>query len=298
MIEASEPAICCASLITLAMASSRYTRSRESLATAASTAAISSGSGGSGMYSLAPAWMAATAARGLLSMPQATIGTWMCSASSFCTSSRMSIATSTMSMSAPRPERSTASAWVMCSAWVTVAPLSIAILVAVVSWPLSVPTIRRRMVLLLFQFAHDLVRKPVPVFRDRALIIFRFDDFGHRHAELVFDENDFAAGHQAVVDVDVDRLADLTVEFKHGAGSDLEQVADLHARTAENGRDLHRNVVDGFEVGGRAIDMAFAAGRNLNDVGRRQRGACLHFEIGEWHLAVIVTHIRSPEAQF
>src|SRR5579859_7018373 len=48
-------------------------RSRESLATAASTAAINSGSGGSGIYSLAPAWIAATAARASEEMPQATI---------------------------------------------------------------------------------------------------------------------------------------------------------------------------------------------------------------------------------
>ena len=40
------------------------------------------------MYSLAPAWIAATAARALFSMPQATIGTWMCSSSSFATRSR------------------------------------------------------------------------------------------------------------------------------------------------------------------------------------------------------------------
>ena len=63
----------------------------------------------------------------------------------------MSSATSTISRSAPLPERSTASAWSMRSAWVTAAPLSIAILVAVVSWPLSVPTIRRRMVLPVFR---------------------------------------------------------------------------------------------------------------------------------------------------
>ena len=34
------------------------------------------------MYSLAPAWMAATAARASVAVPQATIGAWMCSASS------------------------------------------------------------------------------------------------------------------------------------------------------------------------------------------------------------------------
>ena len=51
-----------------------------SSATAASTAAISSASGGSGMYSLAPARMARTAAAVSVPTPQATTGTWMRSA--------------------------------------------------------------------------------------------------------------------------------------------------------------------------------------------------------------------------
>src|SRR4051812_32416493 len=139
------------------------------------------------MYSLAPAWIAATAARALFSMPQATIGTWMCSISSFSTRERMSTATSTISRSAPLPERSTASACSIDSAWVTDAPRSMAILVAVVSWPLSVPTMRSRI----------------------GLVPFGLDDFRHRHAELFLDQHHFAAGDQAVVDVDVDRLADL-----------------------------------------------------------------------------------------
>jgi hypothetical protein len=77
-----------------------------SSATAASTAAISSGSGGSGMYSLAPAWMAATAARASVSTPQATIGTRMCSASSRAIRSRMSSDFDHQQVGA-RPERST-----------------------------------------------------------------------------------------------------------------------------------------------------------------------------------------------
>jgi hypothetical protein len=73
--EASEPAICCASLHDLGHGFVAEDESRWSSATAASTAAISSGSGGSGMYSLAPARMASTA-RGIgWSMPQATTGT-------------------------------------------------------------------------------------------------------------------------------------------------------------------------------------------------------------------------------
>ena len=68
--------------------SSRQISSRASSATAAITAAISSASGGSGMYSLAPARMALTAARALVSVPQATTGTWMRSASSAAISPR------------------------------------------------------------------------------------------------------------------------------------------------------------------------------------------------------------------
>src|SRR5580704_10326941 len=152
------------------------------------------------MYSLAPAWMAATAARASLLVPQATIGTWMCSASRRCTRSRMSSATSAMIRSAPRPERSTASAWPTESAWVTVAPLSIASLVAVVSWPLRVPTIRRRMVSSLswpcrafFDYgwaplAHSLTRSLLT-----RSITLRLDDFRHGHAELLLDQHDLAA---------------------------------------------------------------------------------------------------------
>src|SRR5205814_1157055 len=122
-------------------------------------------------------------------MPQATIGTWMCSASSRITRSRMSIATSTSSRSAPLPPRSTAMAWVLVSAWVTAAPLSMAILVAVVSWPLRVPTIRRRI-------------EVFPYFscKATALRALGLDDFRHGDAKLVFDQHDFAAGDEAVVD--------------------------------------------------------------------------------------------------
>src|SRR5205814_56042 len=143
-------------------------------------------------------------------------------------------ATSTINRSAPLPERSTASACSTDSAWVTEAPRSIAILVAVVSWPLSVPTIRSRM------------GSP------SVLALLGLDDFGHRHAELVFDQHDFAAGHQTVVDVDVDGFADLAVELQHGARPEPKQIADVHAGASEHGRDLHRDVEHRFEVLGRA----------------------------------------------
>src|SRR5471030_2468901 len=207
--------------------------SRLSLATAARTAAIRSGSGGSGMYSLAPAWIARTAARASLVTPQATIGTWMRSASSRSTRSRMSRLTSTNKRSAPRPERSTASACSLLSAWVTDAPLSIAILLASVSWPPKVPMIKRRMFLF-------------------PLVLLGLDYFGHRYAELVFHQHDFAACHQPVIDVDIDGLTDLAVELKHRAGAELEQFADINAGAAEHGRHLHRHVEQRFQIGGAA----------------------------------------------
>jgi hypothetical protein len=60
-----------------------------------------------------------------------------------------------------------------------------------------------------------------------ALVSFSLDNFRHGHAELVLDENDFAPSDLTVVDVNVDRLADLAVEFEHGAGAELEQFADF-----------------------------------------------------------------------
>src|SRR3977135_1237439 len=220
-------------------------RSRESLARAAGTAAISSGSGGSGMYSLAPAWIAATAARASWEIPQATIGTWMCSASSRITRSRMSSPTSTKRRSAPLPPRNTAIACSLPSAWVTEAPLSIAILVAVVSWPFSVPTMRSRMLISCSSVRARYAR----IAEKRASAAFRLDDFRHGHAKLVFHQNHLSARHQPVVDIDVDGFADAAVEFEHGAGAELQELADVHLGAAERRRALHRHVEHRLEIG-------------------------------------------------
>src|SRR5476649_2874270 len=154
----------------------------------------------------------------------------MCSASIRITRSRMSRATSTSNRSAPLPPRNTRIACSWSSAWVTEAPLSMAILVAVVSWPFSVPTIRSRMLV-----SCSSVRAPQARYRQRASGAFRLDDFRHGDAELVFDQNDFATRYQPVVDIDVDRLADAAVELKHGTGPELQQFADIHLGTAEHG---------------------------------------------------------------
>src|ERR1700722_7918393 len=258
--------------------------SRKSLATAASTAAINSGSGGSGMYSLAPAWIAATAARASLEMPHATIGTWMCSASSRITRSRMSSPTSTSSRSAPLPPRSTRMACSWSSAWVTEAPLSMAILVAVVSWPFSVPTMRSRMVI----SCSSIGAGDAP-YRQKGLGAFRLDDFRHGHAELVFHQNHLAARHQAVIDIDVDGFADAAVEFEHGAGPQSQEFADVHLRAAEHGRDLHRHVEYCLQVGGNARCLFVLVIGHVID--RRRVGGV---EIGKRNLCVGVTHDLGP----
>src|SRR3979409_1388128 len=160
--------------------------------------------------------MAATAAPASLAMPQATMGTWMCSASSRITKSRIASATSTSRRSAPLPPRSTRIACSLSSAWVTEAPLSMAILVAVVSWPFNVPTMRSRMVFSCQSFRAMSARRWLKVSG-----AFRLDDFRHGHAELVFHQNHFAARHQAVIDIDIDGFADAAVELQYGAGTEL-----------------------------------------------------------------------------
>src|SRR5215470_1282180 len=160
--------------------------------------------------------MAATAARASFWVPQATIGTCMRSASSRKTRLRISMTTSTIRRSAPLPERNTA----------------MAILVAAVSCPLRVPTISSRISCL-----HYLSIAASP-----ALGAIRFDDFRHGHAELLFDQHDFAARDQPVVHIDVDRLADTPIELQHCTRGEIKKVSDVHPGAPQHCRDLHRNV--------------------------------------------------------
>src|ERR1700740_1518218 len=132
-----------------------------------------------------------------------------------------------------------------------------AILVAVVSWPFNVPTMRRRML-----FSSTSSRRPrrgflypmsfLPQYALQSLRAFRVDDFRHGDAELVLHQHHLAARHQAVVDINVDGLADPAVELEHGAGPEFKQIGALHLRAAEHGRDLHRHVEDRLEIGGNA----------------------------------------------
>src|SRR6185503_2140030 len=165
---------------------------------------MSSASGGSGIYSLAPARMALTAAAALVSVPQATTGMWMRSASSAAMSPGMSTITSTSSRSAPRPERRLDKAMSMLAAWATLAPPCIASLVASESCPSRAPMIKSLM----------------------TVSLSCFDDFGHGDAKAVLDEDDFAAGDEPFVDEDFDRFADLAVEFDDGADVHLQEIGD------------------------------------------------------------------------
>src|SRR5262249_35174330 len=124
-----------------------------------------------------------------------------------------------------------------------------------------------------------------------ALVVIRLDDFRHGHPELVLDKYYLAAGNQPIVDVDVDRLPDLAVEFEHRAGSELEQVADFHVCAAQHGRNLNWNVEHGFEVGCAAIDGLAIGGRERPRVLHDLHVAAV-FEVWKRYLCVVVTHCR------
>ena len=126
-----------------------------------------------------------------------------------------------------------------------------------------------------------------------AQFFFGLDDFGHGHAELVLDQHHFAAGHQPVVDVDVDRFADLAVELQHAAGPEPEQLADVHAGAAQHRRNLHRHVEHRFEIGRRAV-RRFVGLRQRRRIDRRRGGAVL--QIGQRNLAVVTHAEISPRS--
>ena len=126
------------------MHSSVWMNSECSSATAVSTAPIRSASGGSGMYSLAPALIARTAAWVSLPTPQATTGTAMRSDARLEIKVARSSWTSANTKSAPRPERKKSSPASMVSTWLTLAPRLIAIWLAAPTCPSKVPMMSKR----------------------------------------------------------------------------------------------------------------------------------------------------------
>ena len=92
--------------------------------------------------------------------------------------------------------------------------------------------------------------------------------------EAVVDDHHLAARDQAVVDQDVDRLADLAVELDHRAAAEPQQLADRHGGLAEHRRELHRDVVDRAEVVAAAAPPAAGGARRQASAGVR-RPACL-----------------------
>src|SRR5690606_5760196 len=101
----------------------------------------------------------------------------------------ISMTTSTSSRSAPRPARRLARAISTDGAWATLAPPSIAILVAVLSWPSSAPIMSRRILASLLWL----------------------DDFGHGLAELAVYPRDLAACDVLLSDDYFYRFADRAI---------------------------------------------------------------------------------------
>src|SRR3546814_840076 len=73
---------------------------------------------------------------------------------------------------------------------------------------------------------------PLPVSLLAAAAI-GLDDLRHGDAEVLLHHDHLTTGDQPVVHVDVDRLADLAVEFDDGAAAELQELADLHVGLAE-----------------------------------------------------------------
>src|SRR5579864_1983197 len=97
---------------------------------------------------------------------------------------------------------------------------------------------------------------------------------------MLVDDDDFTARHEPVVNVDVDRFADLAVELNDRAAAQLQQLTDLHIGATEHGRDLNRNVVNRFEIAG-ALRARFGLGR------------CFAFQLIERNVR-FVGHALSP----
>ena len=128
------------------IAGSWYKSVLDSSVTASRTAAISSGSGGRGTYSLAPARIAETAESASVPTPHATTVVPKRSDANESTNALISSATSTMTRSAPWPARNAVSAASMSGTWATFAPRLMAILLAAPTCPSRAPIINNRMV--------------------------------------------------------------------------------------------------------------------------------------------------------
>ena len=70
------------------------------------------------------------------------------------------------------------------------------------------------------------------------------DDFSHRDAKALIDHHNLAARDEAVVDIDVDRFADLAVQFKHRAAREAQQRGNVDIGLAEHCLDVNRDVED------------------------------------------------------
>jgi len=185
-------------------------RVAESLATAASTAAINSGSGGSGMYSLAPAWIAATAARASLEMPQPRSAHGCARPRAASPDRGYRGRTSTSIRSAPLPPRSTAMACSVVSAWVHRSAVVHRDLGGRGELALQCANDEKPHHNLLFVCSRRLC-----ACRQKTFVAFRLDDFRHGPRQSLSSTSTTSPrATSRLFDVNVDRFADATVEFE------------------------------------------------------------------------------------
>jgi hypothetical protein len=75
------------------------------------------------------------------------------------------------------------------------------------------------------------------------------DEFGDFDAETIFDDDDFAAGDELLVDAEFDRGVSEFVELNDGTDVEIEHIAHRQMAGAKLNGQSHWNVQQEIEVG-------------------------------------------------
>ena len=91
-----------------------------------------------------------------------------------------------------------------------------------------------------------------------ALLFDGGDNLVDADAEVVVEDQDFAAGDELVVDVDVDRIAGQFVELDDGAFGQFEHVLNEHLGAAEFNFHIEIDVFEQFDGSGGDVAQGLA----------------------------------------
>jgi hypothetical protein len=75
-----------------------------------------------------------------------------------------------------------------------------------------------------------------------------FEYFGEIDAELVLDHDDFAPGYQLFIGINLDLVADPSIQLHDGAAPHFQELADFHVGGAEDGHELDGYAEARFDI--------------------------------------------------